>query len=119
MGTNYYMSTRSMPACAGYFGCSDYTLTDTPDWGYQIHIGKSSLGWTFLFHGYKHVHSFDDLKKIIKSGEWILYDEYKRPWTLDELESLIDSKKYGQSHVSKLDVKTDADGNEFYYRSFS
>lgn len=118
MGTNYYISTRSMSACVGHFGLGEYTLTDRPDWGYQIHIGKSSLGRTFLFHGYKQISSLNDLKVLIDSGEWLLYDEYNRLWTIEEFEVLVKSKKNGRRHSHEIEVTTDVDGNEFFYRSF-
>ena len=44
MGTNFYLMTKSKEVCEKHFG-NRFELTDYPDWGYQIHIAKTSCGW--------------------------------------------------------------------------
>ena len=48
MGTNFYMMTSDKEAANEWFEDS-YELTDYPQWGYSIHIAKTSGGWKPLF----------------------------------------------------------------------
>lgn len=89
MGTNYYLHVKPCNHC----GHAKRT----------IHIGKSSIGWTFSFHGYPN--SWDD-PKILCYQDWVDYlqtmtktdgvikDEYDKAVPLENLLKLIESKKY-------------------------
>ena len=85
MGTNFYIMTKSKEARDKYFGWS-YELTDTPDWGYQQHVAKTSCGWLPSFDGSGCFKSIRELKNIYDSGEFILYDEYGTIYTWDEFD---------------------------------
>jgi len=88
MGTNYY-ARYNMCKC-----CGRYEL---------IHIGKSSIGWEFSFHGYGNdyepfiIKSFKDWIKIIKEKEMDIVDEYDDVISLNELIDLVKSKKGGEN----------------------
>lgn len=88
MGTNFYIMTKSKEARDKYFGWS-YELTDTPDWGYQQHVAKTSCGWLPLFDGSGCFKSIRELKNIYDSGEFILYDEYGTIYTWDEFDERV------------------------------
>ena len=83
MGTNFYMMTKSKEVCNKYFGWH-YELTDEPDWGYSIHICKTSFGWLPLFQGHDCFKSIRQLKELYDSGNFILYDEYGTTYTWPE-----------------------------------
>lgn len=85
MGTNYYHHTDPCPTCGHY----------------EIrHIGKSSVGWMFLFRGYKDdsIESHDDWMGVLESGGTIV-DEYDRKVPLDDLKDLIEAKRSNKIHT--------------------
>lgn len=88
MGTNFYMMTKSKEVCDKYFGY-DYELTDTPDWGYQIHISKTSAGWLPLFQSHNCFKSIKQLKELYDTGDFILFDEYDTIYTWPEFEERV------------------------------
>lgn len=88
MGTNFYMMTADKDAAIEWF-CGDYTLTDLPQWGYEIHIAKTSGGWKPLFQSHKRIHSINDLKIIYGTGKFIIYDEYGEIYNWDEFKKRV------------------------------
>ncbi|MBU2233142.1 MAG: hypothetical protein KKG69_17900 [Alphaproteobacteria bacterium] len=85
MGTNYY--TESAPKC--------------PTCGHQesdLHIGKSSSGWKFIFmpHTSRGLTSWAKWKDYLKDR--VIRDEYGDVVSLDWLSDLIDSKQDGIDH---------------------
>ena len=91
MSTNYYMLSQSKGFAEKYFH-GEYELTDTPMFGYEIHIGKRSMGWKPLFQEHKHAYdSVEGLVDFITKHSVVLYDEYGIILTETELkENLID-----------------------------
>lgn len=81
MGTNFYIHTRSKPLAEKI---GDYGLTDTPDFGYEIHIAKTSAGWLPLFQAHHGIRSVQDLKSIAEKEGVAIYDEYDKKYTWDE-----------------------------------
>ena len=54
-----------------------YELTDEPEFGYEIHIAKTSAGCLPLFQGHKDgINSVAGYKAAYDSGEFKIYDEY-------------------------------------------
>lgn len=88
MGTNFYMMTKSKDICNKYFSWS-YELTDTPDWGYSIHIAKTSMGWLPLFQSHDCFNSIKELKNLYDTGEFIIYDEYGNTYTWSEFDKRV------------------------------
>lgn len=114
MGTNYYIyGKQSCPHC------------DKPviDRSRRLHIGKSSMGWSFSFRGYEpgsyDLYDFDqelgeswaplgvmrekDWKKAISSllvDDHFLEDEYGDSVTQEEFWKLVDDKRDGQNHTT-------------------
>ena len=65
MSTNYYLSTPDKAVRDKYL--KDYTLTDEPSWGYEIHIAKVSCGWVPLFQAHDGAfNSYAELRKIVE-----------------------------------------------------
>lgn len=85
MGTNYYHHSQACPCC----GRSDP----------RVHIGKSSAGWTFSFHGgdlgAEGVRSWKDwqgrLSTATQNGGRIV-DEYGAEITLAELVGVVEDR---------------------------
>lgn len=124
MGTNYYHRTNICDHCDRYD---------------VHHIGKSSGGWTFGFHGEREpdpeinplggvVASLKDWKSRLKSGK--IFDECDEEISLEELFELIESKRdaklnhttYCQKkHPSHAELSCwlDDEGNSFTDSEFS
>ena len=51
-------------------GTNYYTKTDE---GEELHIGKSSFGWTFSFHATDEIRSYEHWLKYLKDRK--IYDE--------------------------------------------
>lgn len=80
--------TKSKKLVEKYFPC-EYKITDTPYFGYEIHIGKRSAGWKPLFQEHKNAYdSVEGMKEFIKKNRRNIrvFDEYSREFTLEELE---------------------------------
>lgn len=79
MGTNYYVATNHCECCDRY---------DT-----EYHIGKSSYGWSFSFHGYREERlvSWDTWKEFLKDRR--IVDEYGDLIDYDEFVKMIETFK--------------------------
>lgn len=75
MGTNFYLATDNKDVRNQYFGY-DYQIVDEPNWGYEIHIAKTSAGWLPLFQKHNCFRSVKELKELYETGFFIIYDEY-------------------------------------------
>lgn len=105
MGTNYYVK-RNKPADLTKF-CKEFNN----DWDSfytrikeiedeEIHLGKSSCGWRFLFHDCLQFHNYPEFEVFInsigKEGPWKDYhieDEYGDTVTASYLLDLIATKQ--------------------------
>lgn len=71
----------------------EYEIVDDPCLGYEIHIGKRSMGWKPLFEG--HNNAYDSVSGLIEflkkhQSKVKIYDEYNRWHTIGQLkEELI------------------------------
>lgn len=88
MGTNYYMMTKNKEIVEEYFS-GEYELVDTPDFGYEVHIGKRSAGWMPLFREHNKAYtSVKGLKDFLRihSDDFCIYDEYNDFLTTEQLD---------------------------------
>lgn len=101
MSTNYYMITKDKDFVKKYFP-NEYELTDLPYFGYEVHIGKRSIGWKPLFQGHKKAYnSVSEMIDFFKrfDNECMLYDEYNRILSIEQLnEELV---KWGEYQTTK------------------
>lgn len=88
MGTNFYLLVKNK-SIADKIG--DFELTDTPDWGYLIHIGKRSCGWLPVFKSHRGIKSVKDIEEWSRWPGVIILDEYDEVLTWEQLKKeLID-----------------------------
>lgn len=104
MGTNYYMMTTDKEFVKENF-INGYELTDTPYFGYEIHLCKCSIGWKTLFKyhpmAYTSVKHMVDFLKSNKD-KFKIYDEYNEEQDLDKFIDYIvnrDSKAPRHKYV--------------------
>ena len=117
MSTNYYFLTKNKDIVTSN-GLS-YEITDTPDWGYWVHIGKRSHGWKPIFQAHDGIHSLEDLLAILSSPDVTIYNEYMETLTFEELkEALIDWNKDNPeaiSHIEYQKAERLKNPNSFYW----
>ena len=120
MGNNFYV--RTPPSCGG--------KCETHCHGEDIHLGKSSAGWSFTFRAYPHpedapevvtwsVTDFASWRKLLDLGP--VYSEYGEPITRDDLLERIEVKRKPgyRHHEEGYGAFRDADGNDFIATEFS
>jgi hypothetical protein len=107
MGTNYYIAFvsdagRACPCCK--------KLSET------LHIGKSSMGWDFLFRGYKRpetdyqLDTWEAWKEFILGKETIVYDEYGKVHDKQEIIDFIEARHANQNNLkNKVEPDRDAE----------
>lgn len=84
MGTNFYLFTKDKET-AKTLAPYDYDLTDNPDFGYRIHIAKTSMGWLPLFQAHKDgIASVVGYLNAITSYKCKIYDEYGTEYLYDD-----------------------------------
>lgn len=92
MSTNYYMMTTNKDLAEKHFP-NEYRVTDSPYFGYEIHIGKRSCGWKPLFQ--EHKNAYSSVKEmlgfsLVNKNDIRIFDEYERELDINELkEELI------------------------------
>lgn len=92
MGTNYYVVSSKPTVC------------------HPIHIGKSSMGWRFLFHridvcenyiSNEPINTFPQWKRFLEeqtaNGNIIIMDEYDKVVSLDDFLALVERKQQENS----------------------
>lgn len=91
MGTNYY-AIKKVPTCKE-----------------PIHIGKSSVGWLFLFNENEYWHSYGEVKAWLEANvnsttaEYVIIDEYDRIIDYKELIDKIDTKQKDPRNLKNPD----------------
>ena len=87
------MMTTDKELVKKYFN-GEYEIVDDPYLGYEIHIGKRSVGWKPLFENHKHAYnSVSELLEFLKKyhNRIEIYDEYGELHTIEQLrKELID-----------------------------
>lgn len=103
MGTNYYLHENACTACHR---------------GDVLHVGKSSVGWAFIFRGHpdRGIVTSVDWRKRIAESLCGLYDEYDRLVTPEEFWELVEAKRGGRVNPGD---RIDPEGNHFYDYKFS
>lgn len=79
MGTNYYVAKNLCECCNRY--------------DEEFHIGKSSMGWAFSFHGYPtfELKSWKQWKEFLK--DQMIKDEYGDTISYEDFVNLIETVK--------------------------
>src|SRR5690348_2560358 len=120
VGTNYYVHT---PTCKD--ACEHCSASE------QLHLGKSSIGWRFLFQAdpeWPREQAYSLWLERAKSGE--IRDEYGDAITLDDLLAFVARKQGDRSHTAtrpqlasavyaRGDADFECDGYDFCDREFS
>lgn len=101
MGTNYYL--RPPGTCPEQ--CDRW-----------VHLGKSSVGWSFTFAASETATNYASWLKQLDQGE--IYDEYGRLTSREDLLTLIANKRGGRNDLCRDDYH-DIDGNRFVTGCFS
>ena len=103
MGTNYY-AVKKKPRIVKVYD--------------EIHLGKSSCGWKFVFQEQEQYHNFEEFKDfILNSKEYIIKDEYGRKIKPQELLDLIEEKQK-ENNPDDFTYNKNVNGYRFDDRDF-
>lgn len=103
MGTNFYFFTKDKEIKNKYFDESKCELADNPEFGYKLHIAKTSMGWLPLFEASQFIESVKDIKTIYDTGLVKIYDEYDTEYNWDEFKKRV--LEFNGGTVSKRVLK--------------
>ena len=104
MGTNYY-AIKKKPRIVKIYD--------------EIHLGKSSIGWKFVFQEQEQYHNFEEFKDfILNNNEWIIKDEYGEEVSPKELLKLIEEKQK-ENNPDDFTWDKNVDGYRFTDKDFS
>lgn len=118
MGTNYYLHRK--PDLCGECGRDK----NEPN---EFHIGKSSMGWVWLWQGYRN--GAGPGVDLTRPDEWFSFlvdevakgaeicDEYSQVVTLDELRTRVVSKRGGRANGVR-DWTEHVDGDDVSFNDF-
>lgn len=117
MGTNFYLFTSEKENKRTIFDGWSYKLVDEPQFGYMIHIAKTSCGWKPLFQEHPGIHSIEDLKDVYERGSFVILDEYDTPYSWEEFEDrVIDFNKDNPDTIDHMTYPKDR-YSPIYFRS--
>ena len=99
MGTNYYFMTKNKDIAHKHFAVEtdwgvhdeEYSITETPYLGYEIHLNKLSFGWRPLFQKHKEFDTWNKLEQFYLSHKDNLdvYDEYGEKYEWEDYKKRI------------------------------
>lgn len=119
MGTNFYLFTKDNEAACHFFPY-EYELTDVPEFGYRIHIAKTSAGWLPLFQKHDAFDSVAGLLEIYDSGLFRIVDEYGGFYDWEAFRERVLNFNGGvDSAVPKTPVPEEAKSNSFYDKNIT
>ena len=114
MGTNFFMMTRDKKQRDKWLEYDEYELTDTPDWGYEVHVAKTSGGWKPLFESHRRIRSVKEYREMYDEG-WTIHDEYGNPYTWDDFKKrVLDFNKDDPTAYRHPDPAHRVYGNDFF-----
>lgn len=101
MGTNYSFFTKNKQLAKEYFParimpndrrCDGAVLVDEPEFGYEIHIAKTSYGWVPLFES--HIPTFGNFTELesfymAHKDDLTVLDEYGTEYSWDEFKNMM------------------------------
>lgn len=94
-------------------GTNYYVVPNRPSVETPVHIGKSSIGWTFLFQSqndtwheppivwntYKQVHDWL-YEYTVQSNDYVIMDEYDRIISFSDFIELVEEKQQDEHNLS-------------------
>jgi len=114
MGTNFYWVSLN-ETCKS---CGQVARNNEE----RYHIGKSSGGWTFGFHGTDVIRSFKDWCNVFEFEPGYILDEYDKPISVGGFKNLVEAKKDEKHNHAKEYPENcwlDDEGHGFHDAEFS
>lgn len=102
MGTNYFLRVNNCKECGRYE---------------EVHIGKKSFGWKFVF-SIDLGHSYKDVMKLLEENKNNIYNEYNENVFLDKFKKIVEESQSELTHNTYNNNYTDEQGYDFCDRDF-
>lgn len=116
MGTNFYFHTKDKKDLTRWFDDGEYELTDFPEFGYSVHIAKTSGGWVPLFQSHNYVHSVSDMQRLYEGGGFKIYDEYGEEYNWPEFKDRVVDFSGGRCGDEKPYSHLEYENGRYAYR---
>lgn len=108
MGTNYY-ARKTEPDYIVCPCCGEKIKIPNGATIKEIHIGKSSYGWTFCFQSSEYYRTFPEfvafVNEHIRTGEFSIFNEYEEPVDVDDFLNMVEAlqKSYRENPARNPD----------------
>ena len=99
MGTNYYLRYNICKHCSRFD---------------QLHIGKNSFGWKFLFSINENHKNVDDWLNDMKNSKYKIFDEYDNRISYHDFVCVIQNKELEPSRIIEYPKDFTSDGKYDY-----
>ena len=109
-------------------GCNYYVVKKKPTIAEPLHIGKSSMGWKFLFHDIDEynvkIHTYPQWEKFLMEhcrpdGDSVILNEYDAEINVHEFLEMVAKKQVEDSNPDEFNNCKDIDGYRFADGEFS
>lgn len=113
MGTNYYLFSDKKQFKEEFEGAVE--LTDTPDFGYTVHLCKFSCMWRPLFQANNVFKTYRGFEQYLDRNKLVpIIDEYGKVYTHTEFKNELFEKLSMPTYYSKWVFDTDHFGSQPY-----
>lgn len=106
MSTNFYMMTTDRDIVHKYFP-GEYEVVESPYLGFEIHIGKRSMGWKPLMEAHNNAYtSVAEMLEFLHRHKDVIkiYDEYEEQYSIEQLkDELIDWGDHQEKRIIDYD----------------
>ena len=105
-------------------GTNYYAVKTKPSLEPPIHLGKSSMGWLYLFPFCEYFRTFNQFKQFLEdkvdSGEYVILNEYDEIVSKDDLLERIETKQVTcKDNPDNFKYDMNIDGYRFCEGEFS
>lgn len=97
MSKNYYALTKDKELIRKY-GLT-FELTDSPDWGYWIHICQTTSILKPLYQAHQQIRDIDAVMRFIQEPNLQIYNEYEEPVEVQEFIDTVINDDYYVNHA--------------------
>lgn len=115
MGTNFYFKTKVKEFAKKFI---DYSLYDEPDFHYEIHLAKTSMGWLPLFQAHKGIiNSVKDIENLYNENypKVTIVDECGEEYSWQEFKTrVIDFNGGVDGAIPKSPITDNIPGTPYY-----
>lgn len=115
MGTNYYFKIKDIRKKEIEKHLTNIEK-DLLDLDFRLHIGKSSVGWTFTFQATRYYRSYKELLDFYEENKnsLMIVNEYEEPVDIEKFKDIVEYKRNEENNHTKY-VENDEEYGQYSY----